>query len=424
MSYIPTIDNARLGANAVTTDKVQDGSLVNADFNAAAGILFSKLESTPWHAGNDGAGSGLDADLLDAQSGAYYLARANHTGTQAAATISDFDTQVRTSRLDQMSAPTASVSANSQKIVSLADPTAAQDAATKAYVDATKAGLDLKDSVRLATAAALPANTRTGNVLTASANGALTVDSVAVALNDRILVKDEATGANNGLYYITATGDAGNPYTLTRTTDADASSEVTAGLYTFASEGTANADSGWVLTTNDPITLNTTSLSFTQFSGAGQVTAGTGLTKTGNTVNVGAGTGILANADDVAIDTAVVPRLAVANTFTAANTFNALQSMQGGQRWKVTSVAADYTALATDTLILVDSAGAARTITLPADHTAGDMYVVKRKGSNTVTIDPADADTIYGPSSAATHALAVDGESATVVSDGANWNVV
>src|SRR3990172_657946 len=286
MSYIPTIDNARLGANAVTTDKVQDGSLVNADFNAAAGILFSKLESTPWHAGNDGAGSGLDADLLDAQSGAYYLARANPPGTQPAATISDFDTQVRTSRLDQMSAPTASVSANSQKIVSLADPTAAQDAATKAYVDATKAGLDLKDSVRLATAAALPANTRTGNVLTASANGALTVDSVAVALNDRILVKDEAAGANNGLYYITATGDAGNPYTLTRTTDADASSEVTAGLYTFASEGTANADSGWVLTTNDPITLNTTSLSFTQFSGAGQVTAGTGLTKTRNTLNI------------------------------------------------------------------------------------------------------------------------------------------
>src|SRR3990170_6166736 len=114
MTYIPTIDNARLGASAVTSDKVQDGTLVNADISATAAILFSKLESTPWHAGNDGAGSGLDADLLDAQSGAYYQARANHTGTQAAATVSDFDTQVRTNRLDQMAAPTASVSANSQ----------------------------------------------------------------------------------------------------------------------------------------------------------------------------------------------------------------------------------------------------------------------------------------------------------------------
>jgi len=424
VSYIPTIDNARLGANAVTTDKVQDGTLVNADIGAAAAIQFSKLESVPWHAANDGAGSGLDADLLDAQSGAYYQARANHTGTQVAATVSDFDTQVRTSRLDQMAAPTSSVAANSQKIVALADPTAAQDAATKAYVDATKAGLDLKDSVRLATAAALPANTRTANVLTASANGALTVDGVAASLDDRVLVKDEATSANNGLYFVTAIGDATNPWTLTRATDADASAEVTGGLYTFASEGTANSDTSWVLTTNDPITLNTTGLSFTQFSGAGQITAGAGLSKTGNTINTGAGTGITVNADDVAIDTAVVPRLGAANTFTAANTFNALQSMQGGQRWKLTAVAENYTALATDTVILMDSASAARTVTFPADHVAGDVLIVKRKGVNTVTLDPADTDTIYGGSADATHVLTVDGESATVISDGTNWNVI
>lgn len=96
--------------NSVTSAKIADGAIVNADINAAAAIALSKLATDP-------------------------LARANHTGTQTASTVSDFDTQVRTSRLDQMAAPNADVSLASHKLTNVTDPGSAQDAATKNYVD-------------------------------------------------------------------------------------------------------------------------------------------------------------------------------------------------------------------------------------------------------------------------------------------------
>lgn len=145
--------------------------------------------------------------------------------------------------------------------------------ATKAQLDAATLGMDWKGSVRVATAAALPSNTRSSNTLTASSNGALTVDGVAVAVGDRILVKDEGTGANNGLYLVTDAGSAGTPFVLVRTTDADASAEVTSGMACAVTEGTANGDTIWVLTTNDTITLNTTALTFAQVGGGGAPSA-------------------------------------------------------------------------------------------------------------------------------------------------------
>lgn len=215
--------------------------------------------------------------------------------TLTASKISDFDTQVRTSRLDQMASPTSSVSMNSQRITSLATPTSANDAATKAYVDATKQGLDIKASVRVATQAALPAVTYNNGAgtLTADANGDINdelIDGLSdLVVGDRILVKNQAAGLQNGIYEVTAVGDASNPFVLTRTADADsggASGDITGGMFTFVEEGTASADSGWVLTTNGTITLGTTALTFVQFSGAGQITAGAALTKTGNQLDV------------------------------------------------------------------------------------------------------------------------------------------
>lgn len=205
--------------------------------------------------------------------------------TLTASKISDFDTQVQTSRLDEMAAPTASVDLNSQKITGLADPTAADDAATKSYVDSTAEGLDVKESVRVATTADI------------TLSGTQTIDGISVIAGDRVLVKNQTTTSENGIYEVDAS-------TWSRAADFDDDDEVTSGAFTFVEEGTANADTGWVLSTANPITVGTTGLSFVQFSGAGTgVTAGDGLTKTGNTLDVGAGTGITVDSTSVSLDT-------------------------------------------------------------------------------------------------------------------------
>lgn len=199
--------------------------------------------------------------------------------------INDFHTAVRTSRLDQMSVPTSDVSFNNVKITNLAAPTSDNDAATKAYVDAARMGLDVKASVRVAT---------TANI---ALSGTQTIDGVNVVADDRVLVKNQDTASENGIYVVSAGA-------WSRSSDANSDAKVTAGLFTFVSEGTANSDSGWVLTTNDIITLGTTSLAFAQFSGAGQITAGSGLVKTGNILDVvGTAGRIVVNADSIDLDT-------------------------------------------------------------------------------------------------------------------------
>ena len=191
--------------------------------------------------------------------------------------------------------------------VTVPTPVNDTDAATKGYADSIKQSLDIKDSVRVATTSALPANTFSANTLTASSVGVLTVDGVSLVKDDRILVKNEAAPANNGIYILTTAGTAGVAFVLTRVADANTSAEVTSGMYTFVSEGTVNGSSGFVLATVDPISLNTTALTFTQFSGAGQITAGAGLVKNGNTLDVvGTTNRILVNANDIDIGTDVV----------------------------------------------------------------------------------------------------------------------
>ena len=162
------------------------------------------------------------------------------------------------------------IDVNNSRISNITDPTATQDAATKGYVDAVKQALDIKDSVRVAT---------TANITIATAlNVGDTIDGVTLADGDRVLVKNQTTGSENGIY------TAGT--TPARATDANISAEVTSGMFCFVEEGTVGGDNGFVLTTNDPITLDTTALTFVQFSGAGQVIAGDALSKSGNTLNV------------------------------------------------------------------------------------------------------------------------------------------
>ena len=182
---------------------------------------------------------------------------------------------------------------NANRLTEVADPTQAQDAATKAYVDAVKSGLNVKDSVKVATASALAASTYSngssgvGATLTANANGALTIDGVNSGLaSTRILVKDQTDASHNGVYTVTNAGSGAAAFVLTRATDADTGAELTGGTFVFAEEGTANADNGFVFTHQGTPTMGTTDLTVSQFSGAGQITAGSALTKTGNTLNV------------------------------------------------------------------------------------------------------------------------------------------
>lgn len=229
-------------------------------------------------------------------------------------------------RKDGSVAFTGAQSLGGQRLTNVGAPTAGTDAVPRDYVDDRLTGLDKKHSVRAATTGPLPASVAAGagvgKTLTASANGALTVDGVTGfadldtdgKVNDpfavpattraaRVLVKDEVTAANNGLYAVKARGSATTPWILVRAADADGAGEVTGSLYTWVDEGTVNASSGWILVTDDPITVDTTALSFTQFNGLGQTTAGAGLTKTGNTLDVVAHPdgSILANPDNMQV---------------------------------------------------------------------------------------------------------------------------
>jgi hypothetical protein len=181
-----------------------------------------------------------------------------------------------------------SVDVSGKKITNLAEPTADTDAATKYYVDAARSGLDVKASVRAAT---------TGNITLSNTQ---TVDGVALSVGNRVLVKDQSTASQNGIYVV-ASG------AWTRSTDADnnPSGEVTSGMFTFIEEGTVNASTGFVLTTADPITLGTTPLTFTLFSSSGTLIAGEGLSKSGNTLQVNVSNGITIASDSVQLASSV-----------------------------------------------------------------------------------------------------------------------
>ena len=194
---------------------------------------------------------------------------------------------------------TGTVAVSSKRITGLATPTADADAATKAYVDSVAEGLDIKESCVAATTAALAAVTYdngasgVGATLTADAVGALAaVDGVTLIATERVLIKDQAAALQNGIYLVTTVGSGAAAFVLTRAGDMDGSpaSEIP-GAFTFIEEGTTQADNGFVCTTNAPVTMGTTAINWSQFSGAGQITAGDGLAKAGDVLSV--------NVDDV-----------------------------------------------------------------------------------------------------------------------------
>jgi len=249
-------------------------------------------------------------------------------------------------------------------------PTHDDHAATKAYVDAARSGLDVKASVRAATTAPI-------NLASDLENGDTLDTDVTLATGDRVLVKNQSTASENGIYVVQASGAA------VRATDFDSNAEVTPGAFTFVEEGALNADSGWVLTTNGTINVGVTGLTWALFSVAGTILAGDGLTKTGNTLNVvGTTDRITVNADSVDI----------ASTYVGQSSITTLGTITTGV-WNGTDVAvtdggtgASDAATARTNLGIKTSAGAVTTSTSTLARIAKQGCAASSTGVSTTTV--------------------------------------
>lgn len=267
--------------NGITSAGSQSSALTVGESNAGEITLTLNLAD------------GSNAGLLTA---AFYTLLNNATSSNTGSTLAKRDADGRL----QVTAPQNDL-----------------DAANKAYVDGARSGLDVKQSVKYATNAVLSGYTHLSGVLTASGNGAFSIDGAVFTSGDngtRVLIKNE-TSSNapyNGIYTVTDAGSGSTPWVLTRATDADSSAEINPGMFVFVEQGTAWADSGWVLTTDGSITLGSTNLTFVQFSAAGQSIAGNGLTKSGNTIDaVGTADRISVSADAIDISTNYVGQASI-----------------------------------------------------------------------------------------------------------------
>jgi hypothetical protein len=211
--------------------------------------------------------------------------------------------------LSQVGAPTAAVAFNSQRITGLADPTQSQDAATKNYVDLTIQGLDPKQSVRAAT---------TANIATLS--GTMTIDGVALVVGNRVLVKDQTTASQNGVYVVAAGA-------WTRADDLSTWEELVS-AYLFVEQGSTNADNGFLCTVDAGGTLGSTAVTFVQFNGAGQIVAGNGLSKSGSTLSV------VGTANRITVSGSVD----IASTYVGQSSITTLGTITTGV-WNGTSIA-------------------------------------------------------------------------------------
>ncbi len=262
----------------------------------------------------------------------------------------------------------STISFNGNRIQSVGEPTQPQDAATKYYVDSFQQGLDLHESVRAtsgltaigtsvlyfqtqAPSTTLGA-TASGSYIESVNNEALSTtyfDSQSLIVGERVLVASGAqtttyningvttaptggTNVMNGIYTVTSVGGAGSKWKLTRATDTDDNIELEGGTFAFVQTGATYADSAWVCTTDTHLTaiaLGSTAVNFTQFSGAGQITAGDGLTKSGNIINaVGTADRISVSAD--AID--------IASTYVGQTSITTLGTITTGT-WTASTIA-------------------------------------------------------------------------------------
>lgn len=288
------------------------------------------------------------------------------------------------------------------KATGAADPTSAQDLATKSYVDTAIANNGVtKDAAIYTTTAALPANvynngaSGVGATLTGVSVGALTVDGNAISAGQRILVKNEATQANNGIYSVTATGSGIAVYVLTRTSDYNVSSEIINGTELFVSNGATLASTSWAMNNPATIVVGTTAITFAQISGPGSITSGTGIVITGTVVSLDTPTAstiggvqsyaAISNQFINAISTAGVPSSAQVGF---SNLSGSIVYNTQGKQVVTNGGNAAYTILSTDDHVRTTTTlTAQRTYTLPACTTnIGERHVVKNLPAQTFDI--------------------------------------
>lgn len=323
--------------------------------------------------------------------GAIQIKSATITDAQIAASAAIADTKLAVAYLkaDGTRAHTGDQSMGNNLLTNVADAVSSQDAVNLRTAQGLIQGLDTKASVRVATTAA-------GTLASSFANGSV-IDGVTLVTGNAILIKDQSSGSENGIYLVAASGAP------SRRNDADTSAKVTSNLYVFVEEGTVNADNGFTLTNNGAITLGTTALVFTQFSGAGQISVDSTITKTGNALSRAALTGDVtasggSNATTIANAAVTLAKQAslaansvignltgsgatpVAVAATAAGTASTVMTRDANANTKVNALAEAVTTTAT----------AAGTTTLTVASTAVQQFT----GSTTQTVVTPDATTL------------------------------
>ena len=244
-TYTLTLPSTVGGNNNILTTNGSGVASWSAGVTATSGTFSGNISSTGNTAGNVQVGITADNEI-DTSTG--NLTLDSQGGT---VTVDDNLTIAASMTIDM----------GANKVTNIADPTAAQDAASKAYVDAVKTGLDIKDSCDIATTADISSwtyangSSGVGATLTASGNGVVALDGVNLTLNMRVLVKDQSPATENGIYYVSTAGAGGATLVLTRALDANQPAEFTGGSFTFVEQGTTQAENGYVFTHNGEPTL-------------------------------------------------------------------------------------------------------------------------------------------------------------------------
>lgn len=381
-SVVTIGDTGVMAGASIDADTNTITNIENADIKAGAGIAVNKLAA-------------LTASRAVATDGSGFLTVATTTAAEL-----EFVNGVTSAIQTQLNAKVNKAGDTMTGYLVLhADPDAALKAATKQYVDSVAAGLDVKPSVKCAT---------TANI---TLSGEQTLDGVLTSAS-RVLVKNQSTQAENGIYV----SDAG---AWTRATDMDAWTEVP-GAFCFVEQGTLYADTGWVCSADAGGTIGVTAITWSQFAGAGTYTAGTGLTLTGTQFSITALTANRAVVTDGSgnrtASTTTATEIGYVNGVTSAiqTQLNAIRAGKSN-----VSVSSDVTL--TDQAIHLVSTAAARSLTLPAP--AASMYIVLKDvtGScqtNNITINPNGAQTIDG---SATYVVDWNYAAVIIVSDGTNY---